>query len=129
MNTKGSSWRGRDLETRVVPDGFLHPGAAFSRFEGERANLDVREKPCVEMRLKSHRNGKIKTTCVSKRSAGTLMSSSQLVPGGAGFPRDSPGIPPGSPVPGDFWGISFIPLGLGAGMSSGREREGEGRQQ
>lgn len=122
MNTKGSSWRGRDLETRVVPDGFLHPGAAFGRFEGERANLDVHEKPCVEMRLKSHRNGKIKTTCVSKRSAGTLMSSSQLVPGGPGFPRDPQ-------PPGDFWGISFIPLGLGAGMSSGREREGEGRQQ
>lgn len=68
MNTKCSSWRGQELETRVVPDGFLHPGAAFSRFEGERANLEVHEKPRVQMRLKSHRNGKIETTCVSKRS-------------------------------------------------------------
>lgn len=51
------------------------------------------------------------------------MSSSQLVPGGAGFPQDFPWDP------GDFWGISLIPLSLGAGMSSGREREGEGCQQ
>lgn len=64
-------------------------GAAFSRSEGEQANLDVHEKPCVEMRLKSHRNGKIETTCVSKSSAGTLMSSSQLVLGGVGFPLES----------------------------------------
>lgn len=112
MNTKRSSWRGRDLETRVVPDGFLHPGAAFGRFEGERANLDVHEKPCVEMRLKSHRNGKIKTTCVSKRSAGTLMSSSQLVPGGAGFPRDSPRDPQ---PPVTFGGSRSSPSGWGPG--------------
>lgn len=65
MNTKCSSWRGQNLETGVVPDRFLHPRAAFSRFEGERANLAVHKKPCVEMRLKSHRNGKIETTCVS----------------------------------------------------------------
>lgn len=32
MNTKCSSWRGQDLETWVVPDGFLHLCAAFSRF-------------------------------------------------------------------------------------------------
>lgn len=122
MNTKCSSWRGRHLESRVVPDGFLHPAAAFSRLEGERANLDVHEKPWVEIRLKSHQNGKIKTTCVPKRSAGTLTSSSQLVPGGAGFPRDSPG----SPAPGDFWGGLIHPPRAG-----GRDelREGEGRQQ
>lgn len=126
MNTKRSSWRGRDLETRVVPGGFLHPGAAFSRFEGERANLDVREEPCVEMRLKSHRNGKIKTTCCIQAIRRNV---NELLAAGSRWGGIPPGFPPGSPAPGDFWGISFIPLGLGAGMSSGREREGEGRQQ
>lgn len=112
---------GQDLETWVVPDGFLHPGAAFSGFEGERANLDVHEKPCVEMRLKSHRNGKIETTCVSNPR-----NLNQLLTAGSGWG----GIPPGFPL--GSWGLLgdlTHPLSLGAGMSSGREREGEGRQQ
>lgn len=35
MNTKCSSWRGQDLETWVVPDGFLHRHTVLSRCEGE----------------------------------------------------------------------------------------------
>lgn len=99
---------GQDLETWVVPDGFLHPGAAFSRFEGERANLDVHEKPRVEMRLKRENRNYL---CIQPPEP----PHSWFRVG-----RDSPGIPPG--ILGTFGGSHSTP------QPGGRDelREGAG---